>query len=50
MALLEAGEMSRAAAHQLADRALQSLGEPSHAGVVAELRGELTAGIAAGWE
>jgi hypothetical protein len=49
MALLEAGGMSRAAARQLADRALQSLGEPTHAGVVAELRGELAAGVVAGW-
>jgi hypothetical protein len=44
---LQAGGMSRAAALELADQARQTLGEPGHAVVVAELRDGLVEGIVA---
>lgn len=47
LALLQAGGMSRAAARELTDQARQTLGEPGHAIVVAELRDALVAGIVA---
>ena len=47
LALLQAGGMGRAAARELADQARQTLGEPGHAAVVAELRDGLVEGIVA---